>query len=202
MDQDNVLGHDTYLDGGLVRDPGMASGRMTDFQSEDMDMTAQPSGAESYSEQPMESQDARHSRGNPDPTWGEGENETAKCRRLYPKVWPYIVPVPQRIDSGWYQGEDLMDPGEVASLARRVGRPNVACLPIVQVRNTPITVESCVDKLPILRLKRTRKVSSLTSLRRNVLREPRIKIRPSEVMVIGKISWLDTTTFQLPRIAR
>ena len=84
MDQDNVLGRDTYLDGGLASDPGMASGRMTDFQSEDMDTTAQPLGAESYSERPMESQDARHSCGNPDPTWGKGENETAKTLRYGP----------------------------------------------------------------------------------------------------------------------
>ncbi len=77
MDQDDVLGHDTYLDGGLVSDTGMASGRAADSQSKDMDTTAQPSGAESYSERPMESQDARHSHGNPDPTWGEGENEAA-----------------------------------------------------------------------------------------------------------------------------
>ncbi len=125
MDQDDVLGRDMYLDGGLTSDPGMASGRMTDFQSEDMDTTAQPSGAESYSEWPMESQDARHSRDNPGPTWGEGENETAKRRRLYPKVRPYAVPTPARIDSGWYQGEDVMDPSEVASPAPRVGRPNV-----------------------------------------------------------------------------
>ena len=121
MDKDKVLGRDTYLDGGLASDPGMASGRMTDFQSEDMDTTAQPSGAESYSERPMGSQDVWHSHGNSDPMWGEGENETAKRRRLYPKVRPYTVPVPQRIDSGWYQGVDLMDPGEVASPAHRVG---------------------------------------------------------------------------------
>ena len=49
MDQDDVLGHDTYLDGGLVSDTGIASGRVADFQSEDMDTTAQPSEAESYS---------------------------------------------------------------------------------------------------------------------------------------------------------
>ena len=52
MDQDDVLGRDTYLDGGLASDPGMASGRMTDFQSEDMDTTAQPSGAETTLSQP------------------------------------------------------------------------------------------------------------------------------------------------------
>ncbi len=104
MDQDDVLGHGTYLDGGLASDTGVAPGRITDFQSEDMDTTAQPSGAESYSEQPMGSQDLRHSRGNPDPIWGEGENETAKCHRLHPKVRPYTVPAPARIDDGWYQG--------------------------------------------------------------------------------------------------
>ncbi len=73
----------------------------------------------------MESQDARHNHGNPDPTWGEGENEMAKRHRLYLKVRPYAVPTPVRIDSEWYQGEDLMDPSQVASPACRVGRPNV-----------------------------------------------------------------------------
>ncbi len=47
----------------------------------------------------------------------------AQRRRMYPKVWPYAVPAPQRVDNGWYQREDLMDPGEVASPAVR--RPNV-----------------------------------------------------------------------------
>ncbi len=98
---------------------------MGGYQSEDMDTTAQPSEAESYSGRPMESQDARHHRGNPDPTWGEGENEMAKRRRLYPKVRPYTVHAPQRVDNGWYQGEDVMDPNEVAPPARKVGQPNV-----------------------------------------------------------------------------
>ncbi len=39
MDQDDVLGRDTYLDGSLASDIGVASGRKTDFQSEDMDTT-------------------------------------------------------------------------------------------------------------------------------------------------------------------
>ncbi len=77
MDQDDVLGRGTYPDGGLASDTGVAPRRLTDFQSEDMDTTAQPSGAKSYSERPVESQDMRHSRGNPDPTWGEGQNEAA-----------------------------------------------------------------------------------------------------------------------------
>ncbi len=115
MDKDDVLGHDTYLDGGSASDTGMASRRVADSQSEDMDITAQRSEPETYFGRPMESQDARHNCGNPDPTWGEGENEAAKRRQLYPKVRPYTVPAPQRVDNGWYQGEDVMDPSEVAS---------------------------------------------------------------------------------------
>ncbi len=125
MDQDDVLGRDTYLDEGLASNTGAASRRVNDFQDEEMDITAQPVEAESYSGRPMGIQDERHGCGNPDPVWGEGENEAAKRRRLYPKVRPYTVPAPARIDSGWYQGEDLMDPREVASPARRVGQPNV-----------------------------------------------------------------------------
>ncbi len=125
MDQNDVLGRDTYLDGVLASDTGVASGRITDFQSEGMDTTAQPSGTGSCSDRPMESQDARYVHGNPNSNWGEGENETAKRRRLYPKVRPYIIHAPARIDDGWYQREDLMDPCEVAPPARRVGRPNV-----------------------------------------------------------------------------
>ncbi len=48
MDQHDVLGRDTYLNGGLASNTGVASGRITDFQSEDMDTTAQPSGAERW----------------------------------------------------------------------------------------------------------------------------------------------------------
>ncbi len=84
IDPDDVLGHETYLDGGLASVTGITSGRIVDFQSEDMDTTAQPSEAESYSGQPMESQDARRSRGNPDPTWGEGENEAAQVPSTVP----------------------------------------------------------------------------------------------------------------------
>ncbi len=121
MDQDNVLGCDTYLDGGLVSDPGVAPERITSFQPKEMDTTAQPSGAESCSDRPRESQDTRYGRSVPDSDWGDGESETAKRRRLYPKVWPYIFPTPPGIDNGWYQEEDLMDPREVALPARRVG---------------------------------------------------------------------------------
>ncbi len=103
----------------------------------------------------METQDARYSRGNPWPNWGEGENETARRRRMYPKVrpytvsvyqdiangWyqgetarrrrmypkvrPYTVSVYQDIANGWYQGEDMMDSNDVAPPAHRVGLPNV-----------------------------------------------------------------------------
>ncbi len=72
MDQDDVLGHDAYLDGSSASDAGVAPGRTNEFQSEDMDTTAQPSGAESCSDLPMESQDVRFARGGPDPNCGEG----------------------------------------------------------------------------------------------------------------------------------
>ncbi len=73
----------------------------------------------------METQDARYSRGNPESAWGEGENETARRRRLYPKVRPYTVSVQPDADNGWYQGEDVMDPNEVVPPARTIGLPNV-----------------------------------------------------------------------------
>ena len=125
MDQDDVLGCDTYLDRGSASATGAAPERINDFQSEDMETMAQPSGAESYSDRPMESQDARYARSSPDSDWGKGENETAKRCRLYPKVRPYVIPTPSGIDNGCYQEEDLMDPREVTLPAHRVGRPNV-----------------------------------------------------------------------------
>ncbi len=125
MDQDDVLGHDTYPDRGLPSDTGVAPERISDLYSEEMDTTAQPSEVESYSDRPMKSQDARYARSGPDSDWGEGESETARCRRLYPKIQPYVIPAPSGIDNGWYREEHLMDPREVASPARRVGRPNV-----------------------------------------------------------------------------
>ncbi len=82
MDQDEVLGHDTHLDGGSTSDAGLAFEQRADSQSEDMDITAQPSEAESFSGRPMESQDTPYHHDNPDPTWGDGENEMAKRRRL------------------------------------------------------------------------------------------------------------------------
>ncbi len=125
MDQEDVLGHDTYLDGGLASDTGAAPGRISGFRSEEMDTTAQPLEVESYSDRPMESQDARYARSGPDYDWGERESETARHRQLYPKIQPYVIPTPSGIDNGWYQEEDLMDPREVALPARSVGRPNV-----------------------------------------------------------------------------
>ena len=102
----------------------MAFGQKTDSQTKDMDVTNRYSESEGFSGQPMETQDARYSRSNPEPIWGEGENEAAKRRRLYPKVRLYTVPVRQDIDNGWYQREDVMDPSDVAPPARRVGLPN------------------------------------------------------------------------------
>ncbi len=48
MDQDEVQEHNTYLDGGSTSDAGLAFGQRADSQSEDMDITAQPSEAESF----------------------------------------------------------------------------------------------------------------------------------------------------------
>ncbi len=124
MDQDEVLEHSARLEEGSASDAGMAFEQTTDSQSEAMDATGICSESEGFSGQPMNAQDARHSRGNSESTWGEGESETAKRRRKYPKVRPYMVPVRQEINNGWYQGEDMMDPNDVAPPARRVGLPN------------------------------------------------------------------------------
>ncbi len=125
MDQDEVMEHDAPLNEDSTRDTGSAFGQRTDSQSEDMDVAAPYSDSEGHSGQPMETQEVRYSRGNPEPTWDEGGNEMARRRRLYPKVWPYTIPVQQDIDTGWYQGEDMMDPNDVAPPARRIGLPNV-----------------------------------------------------------------------------
>ncbi len=125
LDQDDILGCDTYLNGGLVSDTSNAPGRIDDFQSKEMDTTAQPSGAVSCSDWPRESQDVRYARSGPDSNWGEGENEMAKRRRLYPKVRPFVIPIQSRIDNDWYQEEDMMDSRDVAPPACRVGHPNV-----------------------------------------------------------------------------
>ncbi len=124
MDQDETLDHSVPLDEGSASEIGLAFGQRTDSHSEDMDVTHHGSESEGLSGQPMETQDDRHSRRDPGPTWGEGENEAAKRRRLYPKVRLYTVPVRQDIDNGWYQWEDVMDPSDVAPPACRVGLPN------------------------------------------------------------------------------
>ncbi len=43
MDQNDMLGHGIYPDGGLASDTGATSGGTSDLQSEDMDTMAQPS---------------------------------------------------------------------------------------------------------------------------------------------------------------
>ncbi len=84
MDQDDVLGHDAYLDRGLASFCA-APERISGFQSEKIDTTAQPSEVESYSDRPMGSQDARYDRSLPDSDWDKRENDTSRHRRLYPK---------------------------------------------------------------------------------------------------------------------
>ncbi len=124
MDQADTLGHGTYSDGGIASDTGVASSTTSDFQSEDMDTTAQPSEVESCSDRPMNSQDIRYARSGPDSDWGDGESEPAKHRHMYPKILPYLIPTPTQIQNRWYREKDLMDPCEAASPACRVGRPN------------------------------------------------------------------------------
>ncbi len=64
MDQDVILGHDTYPDRGLASDTGVAPGRNSDFQSKEMDTTAQVSRVESWSDRPRESRDAWYDHGS------------------------------------------------------------------------------------------------------------------------------------------
>ncbi len=123
-DQTDTLGHGSYPDGGITSDNGAAPGRISNFQSEDMDTTAQPSEVESYSEGPMDGQDAWYACSSPDSDWGDGESETAKHHRMYPKILSYMIPTPTETENRWYREEDLMDPREAAPPACRVGRPN------------------------------------------------------------------------------
>ncbi len=125
MDQDDVLEHNARLDERSASEAGMAYGQTTNSQSEAMDVAGAGSEFEGFSDRPMDAQDARHDRDRHESTWDEGESETAKRRRKYPKERPYTVPVHQEINNGWYQWEDLLDPSEVAPSARRMGLPNV-----------------------------------------------------------------------------
>ncbi len=88
MDQDKVLEHDAHLDEGSASEAGLAFGQRTDSQSEEMDVTTRYLEHESYSGQPMETQDARYSRGNPESKWGERETEMAKRKVPNPRYGP------------------------------------------------------------------------------------------------------------------
>ncbi len=72
----------------------------------------------------MNSQDARYTRSGPDSDWGDGESKASKCRCMFPKILPYLIPTPTRIQNRWFLEDDLMDPREAASPMHRVGRPN------------------------------------------------------------------------------
>ncbi len=96
MDQTDTLDHGTYSAGGIASDTGAAPGRISD---EDMDTTAQPSEVESYPDRPMDSQDARCARSGPDSDWGDGESEVVKCRHMYSKILPYLIPTPTWIQN-------------------------------------------------------------------------------------------------------
>ncbi len=53
MDQDEVLGHDAYLDEGSASDAGLAFGQRTYSQSDAMDATGIYSDSEGHSGQPL-----------------------------------------------------------------------------------------------------------------------------------------------------
>ncbi len=67
MDQSDTLDHGIHPAGGAVRVASAALGGISDFQSEDIDTTAQPSEAERHSDKPMTSQNTWfHHSGPPD----------------------------------------------------------------------------------------------------------------------------------------
>ncbi len=59
MDQADTLGHGVHSTEGATSNASAVLGGMSDFQSEDMDTTAQPSEAESHSDLPTMSHDTR-----------------------------------------------------------------------------------------------------------------------------------------------
>ncbi len=127
MDQSDNLGHGVQSTGGTVSDASVAPGGGSDLPSEEMDTTAQPSETESHSSLPTTSQGARSHRSGPfDYGWGGGEeDEMSRRHRLYLKVLPYMVPHVAMVQNGWYQGEDCMNPTEVAPSVCRPGKPNM-----------------------------------------------------------------------------
>ncbi len=66
--------------------------------------------------------------------------------------------------------------GDLTSMAPSGETRKVPYLPNVEVGNTITMVESCADRLPILVLRRTRRVSTHTSLNRNTLHVLNVKI--------------------------
>ncbi len=104
MDQSDTLGHEVYSADGTVSDASAAPSRTSDFQSEDMDTTAQPSEIESHSDQPMTSQDAHFRHSGADSDCGEGESEASRHRRQYPKILPYLIPTEEQVQNRWCEG--------------------------------------------------------------------------------------------------
>ncbi len=126
MDQSDTLGHGLQPTGDVASNASVALVGMSHFQSEDMDTTAQPSEAESHSDIPTTGQYARSRQvGPPDSAWGEGESETSRRHRQYSKIPLYLVFSGEMIENWWFEGEDIMNPREVATPVHRVGKPNI-----------------------------------------------------------------------------
>ena len=212
MDQSDTLGHGVQPTGDLARNASAVLGGMSDFQSEDMDTTAQPSEAESHSDIPTTNQDARsHQVGPPDSAWGEGESETSQCHRQYPTIPPHLVSGGEMVENRWYEGEYIMDPREVVPLLAgyrdltfmdpMAGTRVTSCPLAGQIGNTSITTVSCSKELSTLVTKGMRRVSARPSLNRNVLSMQRAKTKNVQVMNTGKRCLRIANTSPLPRTA-
>ncbi len=123
MDQSEELGHVAPPVGSVLSDLSVIPSGVSDYPSYDMDITVHPSESESHSSLPTMSQGTglRHSDQHDSP-WGAEEDEVTMHRRLYPKTRPYL---PYEVGNGYFEGEDYMDPAEMVTPARRVGRPNL-----------------------------------------------------------------------------
>ena len=54
-----------------------------------------------------------------------GEKGKARHHRQYTKIQLYLNPSGEIVQNRWYEGEDIMDPREVASPIHRVESPNI-----------------------------------------------------------------------------
>ncbi len=115
MDQSEELGHVAQLRGSTFSNLSVIPSGVSDYPSEDMDVTSHPSKLDSHSSLLTMNQCAGLSLGDlQDSLWGAEEDEATKHQSLYPTTQPYLSPRLVEVYSGWYEGEYCMDPAEVA----------------------------------------------------------------------------------------